>query len=88
MVPILLQNSRNAMRSFSRKLTKRAAMAGRCRLQAVTEVACEFIADYLVPQMFIRSPRLRPGKFVLVDAKRLLQQNLPEADVLTQSKIT
>jgi hypothetical protein len=65
----------------SRKLTKRAAIAGRCRLQAVTEIACEFIADYVVPQMFIRSPRVRSGKFVLVDAKRLLQQNPPNPDV-------
>jgi hypothetical protein len=30
--------------------------------------------DNVVPQMTIRSPRLRPGKFVLVDAKRVLQQ--------------
>jgi hypothetical protein len=68
------------MRSISRKLTKRAAITDRYRLQAVTEVACEFIANYVVPQMIIRSPRLRPGKFVLVDAKRLLQQYPPEAD--------
>jgi len=52
-VPILLQNSQNAVRSISRKWTKRAAIADRCRRQAVTEVACEFIADYVVPQMII-----------------------------------
>jgi hypothetical protein len=63
------------------QLTKRAAIAGRCRLQDVTEVACEFIADYVVPQMIIRSPRLRPGKFALVDAKRLLQQYLPQPEI-------
>ena len=74
---MLLQNSQNAVRSISRKWTKRAAIADRYCLQAVTEVACEFIADYVVPQMIIRSPRVRPGKFVLVDAKRLLQQYLP-----------
>jgi hypothetical protein len=71
---IVLQNSQNAVRSISRKLTKRAAIADRCRLQAIAEVACQFIADYVVPQMFIRSPRVRPGNLVLVDAKRLLQQ--------------
>jgi hypothetical protein len=46
---ILLQNSQKAMRSISRKLTKRAAITDRYRLKAVTEVACEFIADYVVP---------------------------------------
>jgi hypothetical protein len=79
--PIVLQNSQNAVRSISRKLTKRAAIADRCRLKAIAEVACEFIADYVVPQMIIRSPRVRPGKFVLVDAKRLLQQYLPGTDI-------
>jgi hypothetical protein len=32
--------------------------------------------------MIIRSPRVRPGKFVFSDAKRLLQQYLPTADTL------
>jgi hypothetical protein len=77
--PIPLQNSQNAMRSISRKLTKRAAIADRYRLQAITEVACEFIAGHVVPQMIIRSSRVRPGKFASADAKRLLQQYLPEA---------
>jgi hypothetical protein len=79
---ILLQNSQNALRSISRKLTKRAAIADRCRLQAIAEVACEFIADYVVPQMIIRSPRVQPGKLLLVDTKRLLQHYPPEADNL------
>ena len=30
-------------------MTKRAAIADRCRLQAIAEVACEFIADYVAP---------------------------------------
>jgi hypothetical protein len=30
------------------------------------------VTDYVVPQTIIRSPRMRPGEFVLVDAKRLL----------------
>jgi hypothetical protein len=42
--PILLQKSEIGVRSISRKLTKRAVSADRCRQQAVTEVACEFIA--------------------------------------------
>jgi hypothetical protein len=75
-----LQNSQNAARSISRKWTKRAAIVNRCRLQAITEVACEFIAEHVVPQMIIRSPRARPGKFVLADAKRLLQQYRHETD--------
>jgi hypothetical protein len=60
----MLQNSQNALRSISRKLTKRAAIADPCNLQAIAEVAREFIADYVVPQMIIRSPRVQPGKFV------------------------
>jgi hypothetical protein len=30
-------------------------------LQAVTEAAREFTANYVVPQMIVRSPRVRPG---------------------------
>jgi hypothetical protein len=33
--------------------------------------------------MNIRSRRVRPGKFVLVNAKRLLQQYLPLPEVAT-----
>jgi hypothetical protein len=75
----VLQNPQNALRSISRKLTKRAAIADRCRLQAIAEVACEFIADYVVPQMIIRSPRVQPGKLLLVDTKRLLQHYRPQS---------
>jgi hypothetical protein len=39
--------------------------------------------DNVVPQITVRSPRVRPGKFVFSDAKRLLQQNLPTTDILT-----
>jgi hypothetical protein len=78
---IVLQNSQNALRSISRKLTKRAAIADRCRLQAIAEVACEFIADSVVPQMIIRSPRVQPGKLLLVDTKRLLQHYRHLTDV-------
>src|SRR6266853_1462878 len=39
--------------------------------------------DNVVRQMIIRSPRVRPGKFVFGDAKRLLQQYLPTADSST-----
>jgi hypothetical protein len=31
--------------------------------------------------MTIRLPRVRPGKFVFVDAKRLLQQYPPKPDI-------
>jgi hypothetical protein len=64
-------------------LTKRAAIADRCRLQAIAEVACEFIADYVVPQMIIRSPRVQPKKLLLVDTKRLLQHYRHETDMPT-----
>src|ERR1700730_111375 len=34
--------------------------------------------DGVVPQMIIRSPRVRPGKFLFSDTKRLLQQYPPQ----------
>src|SRR6476646_11163027 len=37
--------------------------------------------DNVVPHLIIRSPRVRPGKFVFSDAKRLLQQYLPTTEV-------
>jgi hypothetical protein len=37
--------------------------------------------DNVAPQMIIRSPRVRPGKFVFSDAKRLLQHNRHETDI-------
>src|SRR6478736_10357149 len=44
--------------------------------------------DNVVPHLIIRSPRVRPGKFVFSDAKRLLQQYLPEADITSLHSIT
>jgi hypothetical protein len=38
--------------------------------------------------MFIRSPHVRLGKFVLVDAKRLLQHYLPIGDIVSTILIT
>jgi hypothetical protein len=43
-VPILLQKSPNAERLIFRERTKQAAIANRCSLQAITEVAGEFVA--------------------------------------------
>jgi hypothetical protein len=74
---IVLQNSQNAVGSISRNLTKRAAIADRCRLQAIAEVARQFIADYVVPQMIVRSTRIRAGKIVFSDAKGVLQHYPP-----------
>ena len=34
-----------------------------------------------VPHIFARKSRLKPGKFLITSAKRLLQQNLPAADI-------
>jgi hypothetical protein len=45
---IVLQNSQNAVRSISRKLTKRAAIADRCRLQAIAEVACHISSSQIM----------------------------------------
>src|SRR6266436_3212878 len=42
--------------------------------------------DNVVPQMIIRSPRVRPGKFVFSDAKRLLQHNRPHPDSSTTAR--
>jgi hypothetical protein len=37
-----------------------------------------------VPHMIIRLLRLQPEKFVVGETKRLLQHNLPEADIVDQ----
>ena len=66
-------HSSDAVRSISRKWSKRAAIAGRCCLHVVNEAACEFNANYVVPQMVVRSSCLRLRKIVFSDAKRLLQ---------------
>src|SRR6478736_2178513 len=34
-----------------------------------------------VPQMIVRSSNVRPRKFAIGDAKRLLQQDLPRTDI-------
>jgi hypothetical protein len=68
---------------ISRKQTKRAEIAERYSLQAVTEVACELWQNNVVPQMIIRSPNVRPGEFAIGDAKRLLQHNRHETDMPT-----
>jgi hypothetical protein len=39
------ENSQNAVGSISRKWIKQTSIAERCSLQAITEVAREFIAD-------------------------------------------
>jgi hypothetical protein len=70
---MVLQNSQNALRSISRKLIKRAAIADRCRLQAISVVACAFIADYVVPQNDYSIAARTAEKLLLVDTKRLLQ---------------
>jgi hypothetical protein len=36
--------------------------------------------------MFTRKPRLQPGKFAIIGAKRLLQQNLPLPDSCSAAK--
>src|SRR6266404_9236514 len=41
----------------------------------------------VVPQMIIRSPNVRPGEFAIGDAKRLLQQYLPRAEVYPQQSV-
>src|SRR5712691_8601082 len=39
--------------------------------------------DNVAPQMIVRLPRVRPGKFVFSEAKRLLQHNRHETDMPT-----
>src|SRR6202045_3406770 len=39
-----------------------------------------------VPHIFTRNPRVQPKEILITSAKRLLQQNLPEADISHCSK--
>jgi 2-polyprenyl-3-methyl-5-hydroxy-6-metoxy-1,4-benzoquinol methylase len=49
----------------------RSRVADRYSLQTVTEVAVSSSQYDVVPQMIIRSPKLRPGELAIGDAKRL-----------------
>jgi hypothetical protein len=60
---------------------KQATIADRCALKRATEVPVSSSPVDVVPHIIIRSSRLQLGKIVFSDAKRLLQQNLPEADI-------
>jgi hypothetical protein len=50
---------------------------GRCASRPVTEFACEFLLNHACPQIIIRSPHPRLGKFVASDLKRVLQHYPP-----------
>src|SRR5262245_34901181 len=39
-----------------------------------------------VPHIFTRKSRLKPGEFLITGGKRLLQHNLPKADICTATK--
>src|SRR6516162_1135770 len=46
---------------------------------ALSRSSASLSSDDEVPHIFRRKSRLKPGKFLITSAKRLLQQNLPKA---------
>ena len=77
LVPILL-NSQKAVQLISRNLTKRAAISNRC-LSGPSPKSRDSSQDNVVKSLSFAARTA--GKFVLVGAKRVLQQYLPVGDV-------
>jgi hypothetical protein len=77
----VLQNSQNAVRPIFREKTKQATITDRCALKRANEVAVGSSPIDVAPRMIIRPLRLRAGKFVFSDAKRLLQHYLPQVTI-------
>src|SRR6516165_3304583 len=50
---------------------------------ALPRSSASLSSDDEVPRIFTRKSRLKPGKFLITSAKRLLQQNLPQPDSCT-----
>jgi hypothetical protein len=69
------------VRPIFREKTKQATITDRCALKRANEVAVGSSPIDVAPRMIIRPLRLRAGKFVFSDAKRLLQHYLPNADI-------
>src|SRR5262249_40226344 len=53
---------------------------------ALPRSSARLSSDDEVPRIFTRKSRLKPGKFLITSAKRLLQQNLPIADSCSATK--
>ena len=53
---------------------------------ALPRSSASLSSDDEVPRIFTRKSRLKPGKFLITSAKRLLQQNLPTPDSCTAAK--
>jgi len=71
---IVLQNSQKAVRLISRNRPNEPQSPTDVSSRPLPKSPVSSSQDNVVPQVIIRSPHVRPGKFVLVDAKRVLQQ--------------
>ena len=80
-----LQKSKVAGQRFFRENTKWEAIDDSYNLNRVTEVALSFARGDEVPHIFTRKPRLQPAEFLITSAKRLLQHNLPGANIEYQA---
>jgi hypothetical protein len=54
---------------------------------ALPRSSASLSSDDEVPRIFTRKSRLKPGKFLITSAKRLLQQNLPLGDLSRCSNV-
>ena len=74
---MVLQNSQNACGQFpaNRPIEPQSPTDVASMLLPMSLMSSSL--DNVVPQMIVRSPHVRPRKFVFSDAKRLLQQYLP-----------
>jgi hypothetical protein len=79
-VPILLQKSQKALRRISAKGRNNRQSRINAASNPLPESPVSLSHGGVVPHIIIQSLRLRLGEFESHAAKRLLQQNLPEAD--------
>jgi hypothetical protein len=76
------KNSKVAGLQIFRKKTEREVIADSYNLIALPKSPVSLSRGDEVPHIFTRKPRPRPAEFSVTSAKRLLQQNRPEGEVL------
>ena len=84
-VPILLQKSKVAGQRFFRENTKWDAIDNSIISIALPKSPVSFARGDEVPHIFTRKPRLQPAEFLITSAKRLLQHNLPKANIAPEA---
>ena len=86
-VPIVLQSPKTPRDRISAKRQNKRQPSIDVASNAPPKSPVSSSQNEVVPHINIRSPRLQPGKFVIGETKRLLQQYLPEGDSCTAANM-